>query len=84
MWCRGGRKTRKITSGNAGSQEKPVVVGRQSCKTAQAVNVVMLRELKGQPLCSFTPNRRKESANYAVVAEALDGMPFYFPPSRQP
>ena len=32
---------------------------------------------------SLTPDRGKKFANYAAVTEALDGVPFYFPPPHQ-
>jgi len=33
---------------------------------------------------SITPDRGKEFARHAEVTEALDGLPFYFPPAHQP
>ena len=49
-----------------------------------AVNAVLIQVLQGQPVRSFTPDRGKEFANHAAVSEALDVVPFYFPPPHQP
>lgn len=61
-----------------------LVGGKAAKKTAQAVNTVLLQVLQGQPVKSLTPDRGKEFAHHAAVTEALNGVPFYFPPPHQP
>lgn len=52
-------------------------------KTADGVNAAIIEALGDEILHSITPDRGKEFARYAVVAEAL-GVEFYFPPPYQP
>lgn len=61
-----------------------LVGGKAAKKTAQAVNTVLLQVLQGQPVKSLTPDSGKEFAHHAAVTEALNGVPFYFPPPHQP
>ena len=52
-------------------------------KTAEHVNAAMIALLEGQIVHSITPDRGKEFARHAMVAEAL-GVKIYFPPPYQP
>ena len=52
-------------------------------KTADGVNAAMIEALRGQTVHSITPDRGKEFARHAVVAEAL-GIKIYIPPPYQP
>ena len=52
-------------------------------KTAEHVNAAMIALLEGQVVHSITPDRGKEFARHAVVAEEL-GVKIYFPPPYQP
>ena len=52
-------------------------------KTADGVNAAMIEALRGQTVLSITPDRGKEFARHAVVAEAL-GVKIYIPPPYQP
>jgi len=68
------------------------LVDRKSCylhcvrlekKTADNVNAGIFKVLAGQIVHSITPDRGKEFARHAVVAEAL-GIKIYIPPPYQP
>ena len=48
-------------------------------KTADGVNAAMIEALREQTVHSITPDRGKEFARHAVVAEAL-GVKIYIPP----
>ena len=52
-------------------------------KTADGVNAAMIEALREQTVLSITPDRGKEFARHAVVAEAL-GIKIYIPPPYQP
>ena len=52
-------------------------------KTADNVNAGIFKVLAGQPVHGITPDRGKEFARHAVVAEAL-GVKIYIPPPYQP
>ena len=52
-------------------------------KTADGVNAAMIEALRKQVVHSITPDRGKEFARHAVVAEAL-GIKIYIPPPYQP
>ena len=52
-------------------------------KTADGVNAAMIEALREQTVHSITPDRGKEFARHAVVAEAL-GIKIYIPPPYQP
>ena len=52
-------------------------------ETAEHVNAAMIAMLADQVRHSITPDRGKEFARHAVVAEAL-GVKIYFPPPYQP
>ena len=52
-------------------------------KTADNVNAGIFKVLAGQIVHSITPDRGKEFARHAVVAEAL-GIKIYIPPPYQP
>ena len=52
-------------------------------KTADGVNAAMIEALRKQVVHSITPDRGKEFARHAVVAEAL-GVKIYIPPPYQP
>ena len=52
-------------------------------KTADNVNAGIFKVLAGQIVHSITPDRGKEFARHAVVAEAL-GVKIYIPPPYQP
>ena len=52
-------------------------------KTADGVSAAMIEALREQAVHSITPDRGKEFARHAVVAEAL-GIKIYIPPPYQP
>lgn len=58
--------------------------GKATAKTADAVNSVIIKALKGKPLRSITPDRGKEFAKHAEVSRELNMVKFYFPPAHQP
>ncbi len=61
-----------------------LVGGLSPAHTAEAVGGVMEAALSGRPLESVTPDRGKEFAGHARVAEALGGVQFYFCEPHRP
>lgn len=56
-------------------------------KTASFVRdgmIEMLRHLPAEAVRSVTPDRGMEFARHAEITEALNGLPFYFPPPHAP
>ena len=60
-----------------------LLCARVEKKTAENVKAAMIALLEGQVVHSITPDRGKEFARHAMVAEAL-GVKIYFPPPYQP
>lgn len=61
-----------------------LICAKADRKNAVNVGQVMIERLKGEPLCSITPDRGKEFARHAEVSEALEGVKFYFPLPHHP
>ena len=61
-----------------------LVGGKAEAKKADAVNEVMIRALRTEPLRSITPDRGKEFAKHAEVTAELDQVKFYFPLPHHP
>ncbi len=58
--------------------------GKAAKKDADSVNKVMIRQLKGHPVHSITPDRGMEFAKHAEVTAALNQVQFYFPAPHHP